>query len=70
MAKVPPNMSASAIGAVAMLHETAEQLYRRLKKLEDASIARHGRQLHPREVLELLDSWQKEMGDRIGYLRR
>ncbi len=70
VAKVPPNMTASAIGAVAMLHETAEELYGRLKDLEDQSIARHGRQLHPREVLEHLDRWQKEMGSRIGYLRR
>ncbi|MFV0295320.1 MAG: YiiX/YebB-like N1pC/P60 family cysteine hydrolase [Hyphomicrobiaceae bacterium] len=67
--KVPPNMTDSAIAAVAMLHETGELLYERLKPLEEASIARHGRQLHPREVLLQLDRWREEMGDEIGYLR-
>lgn len=66
--KVPANMSRRAIATVAMLHKTAEPLYRRLQKLEEASIARTGRGLHPREVLEALEAMREAAGDRVGYL--
>lgn len=66
--KVPPNMSASAVGAVAMLHWTAEELYEGLKKLENRTIRKTGRQLHPRLVLEELERMREARGRRIGYL--
>ncbi|MGE0701586.1 MAG: YiiX/YebB-like N1pC/P60 family cysteine hydrolase [Hyphomicrobiaceae bacterium] len=68
LAKVPPNMSASAIAAVAMLHRTAEELYAKLAEAELDTIARTGRQMHPREVLGKLERYRAELGPRIGYL--
>ncbi|MBS0241838.1 MAG: hypothetical protein JSS20_06650 [Proteobacteria bacterium] len=70
VAKVPPNMTTDAIGAVAMLHFTGQDLFERLRALEDDSIRTTGRQLHPRDVLDQLEAWREEMGDEIGYLRR
>ena len=67
---VPPNMSGRAIGAVAMLHKTAEPIYRELEKLEDETIRNTGRQLHPREVFAELERVRVRMGRRIGYLAR
>lgn len=67
--KVPPNMSASAVGAVAMLHWTAEELYKELRVLERKTIRTTGRQLHPRLVLDSLEQMRKARGSRIGYLR-
>jgi hypothetical protein len=67
-ARVPPNMTTSAIGAVAMLHATGEKLYARLKELEDKSIRDTGRQLHPRQVLQHLEAMRGGMGRKIGYL--
>lgn len=67
---VPPNMSGRAIGAVAMLHKTAEPIYRELEKLEDETIRNTGRQLHPREVLAELERIRNRMGRRIGYLSK
>jgi hypothetical protein len=66
--KVPPNMTASAVGAVAMLHWTAEELYATLRALEDRSINATGRQLHPRLVMEELERIRAKKGRRIGYL--
>jgi hypothetical protein len=66
--KVPPNMTASAVAAVAMLHWTAEELYAELLKLESRTIAATGRQLHPRLVLEQLERMREARGRRIGYL--
>jgi hypothetical protein len=68
--KVPPNMGSSAIGAVAMLHKTAEELYARLHRLESDSIATSGHQLHPRQVMHALEEMRAGLGDRIGYLVR
>ncbi|MGE0769949.1 MAG: YiiX/YebB-like N1pC/P60 family cysteine hydrolase [Hyphomicrobiaceae bacterium] len=66
--KVPPNMSASAVGAVAMLHWTAEELYEELRDLESRTIRQTGRQLHPRLVLDQLERMREARGRRIGYL--
>jgi hypothetical protein len=66
--KVPPNMSGSAVGAVAMLHWTAEELYRELRREEDESIRASGRQLHPRLVLSRLEQMREKRGRHIGYL--
>lgn len=66
--KVPPNMTASAVGAVAMLHWTAEELYEELRALENESIKTTGRQLHPRLVLDELERMRAARGRRIGYL--
>lgn len=66
--KVPPNMSASAVSAVAMLHWTAEELYDELRKLESRTIKKTGRQLHPRLVLDQLERMREARGRRIGYL--
>jgi hypothetical protein len=66
--KVPPNMSRSAIKAVAMLHRTAEPLLADLMALERNSIERYGRPLHPREVAAYLETVRKQSKGRIGYL--
>jgi len=66
--KVPPNMGAEAVTAVAMLHWTAEELYAELRKLEDEAVRDTGRQLHPRLVLGHLERIRTERGNRIGYL--
>ena len=66
--KVPPNMGAEAVTAIAMLHWTAEELYAELRKLEDKSVRDTGRQLHPRLVLGHLERMRAERGHRIGYL--
>jgi hypothetical protein len=66
--KVPPNMTRTAIAAVAMLHKTAEPLYRHVQQLERAAVAETGRGLHPREVLDELERLREAAGDRIGYL--
>jgi Permuted papain-like amidase enzyme, YaeF/YiiX, C92 family len=66
--KVPPNMSRSAIQAVAMLHKTAEPLLQELLALERQSIAQNGRPLHVRDVFEFLEAKRAQSGGRIGYL--
>jgi len=66
--EVPPNMSRSAIQAVAMLHQTAEPLLADLLALERHNIERYGRPLHPREVYEHLELKRQESKRRIGYL--
>jgi hypothetical protein len=66
--KVPPNMSRSAIQAVAMLHKTAEPLLQELLALERRSIAENGRPLHVRDVFQFLEDKRAQSGGRIGYL--
>ncbi|MEZ5818687.1 MAG: YiiX/YebB-like N1pC/P60 family cysteine hydrolase [Hyphomicrobiaceae bacterium] len=66
--KVPINMGAKAVAAVAMLHWTAEELYEELRALEDKSIRETGRQLHPRLVLDALERMREARGAHIGYL--
>ncbi len=67
-AKVPTNMTSSAIGAVAMLHKTAEMLYADLQRQEAEAIRSTGRQLHPRQVMDLLEAMRRKLGSRIGYV--
>lgn len=66
--KVPINMSRSAVGAVAMLHWTAEALYKDLRRQEDESIRVSGRPLHPRLVLHNLEQLRRKRGRRIVFL--
>jgi hypothetical protein len=68
VAKVPPNMSYDSIGAVAMLHKTAEPLYQELVQLEGRSISASGHQLHPRAVFEALELMKARDPSTIGYL--
>ncbi len=68
VARVPPNMTSTAIEAVAMLHKTAEPLYHRLALLDDETIRSTGRPLHPRQALETLERIRQRRPDRIGYL--
>ncbi len=67
-AKVPDNMSYDTIGAVAMLHKTAEPIYEELAQLEAETIATTGRQLHPRQVFEVLERIKASGGGTVGYL--
>jgi Permuted papain-like amidase enzyme, YaeF/YiiX, C92 family len=67
-ARVPDNMSYDTIGAVAMLHKTAEPLYQELEQLETETIAATGRQLHPRRVFEALEQIRARDPNTIGYL--
>ena len=66
--KVPPNMSRSAIGTVAMLHKTGEGIMPGLRELELNAIHMTGRPLHPRDVLAHLERLRDVSGGRIGYL--
>ncbi len=66
--KVPPNMHASTIKAVAMLHKTAEPLLAELQALERRSIDRSGRPLHAREVYADLEQRREAAKGHIGYL--
>jgi hypothetical protein len=66
--KIPINMKRRTIGTIAMLHKTAEPLFEELKRLEADSIARTGRQLHPREVRDILEGVRQRIGHEIGYL--
>jgi Permuted papain-like amidase enzyme, YaeF/YiiX, C92 family len=66
--KVPGNMSAKTIAAVAMLHKTAEPLLAEVRERELEQIARSGRPLHPRQVYEILEQIRQRSDGRIGYL--
>jgi hypothetical protein len=66
--RVPPNMSRSAIQAVAMLQFTAEPLLKELMALERHSVERKGHPLHAREVAEFLEEKRQSLGHKIGYL--
>jgi Permuted papain-like amidase enzyme, YaeF/YiiX, C92 family len=67
-ARVPDNMSYDTIGAVAMLHKTAEPIYEELEQLETESIMATGRQLHPRQVFEVLEQIRARDPAVVGYL--
>ncbi len=68
--KVPSNMRAQTIEAIAMLQRTAEPLYRELHALERKAIRDTGRPLHPRAVYDYLDDVERNAKGRIGYLRQ
>jgi hypothetical protein len=66
--KVPVSMKRRTIATIAMLHKTAEPLYRDLLELEDMTVATTGRPLHPAQVYEYLEGVRAGAGGRIGYL--
>lgn len=66
--KVPSNMAVSTIEAIAMLHSTAEPLYQKLHRLELQTIKETGRPLHPRDVYDYLDAFERDAKGKIGYL--
>ncbi len=68
--KVPSNMTGRTIGAIAMLHSTAEPLYQELQKMENASIKAHDRPLHPFQIYEYLDEVERKSNGKIGYLHK
>ena len=67
--KVPSNMTASTIEAIAMLHKTAEPIYRRLYELERKAIKATDRPLHPRDIYDYLDAFERDARGKIGYLK-
>lgn len=67
---VPINMKRTAIAAIAMLHETAEPIFQKLRALEDERTELSGLPLHPREVRQFLERVRETSGTRIGYLTR
>ncbi len=66
--KVPINMSARTIAAVAMLHKTAEPLLEAIEAIEAEQIARTGQPLHPRQIYDELERIRLRSDGRIGYL--
>lgn len=65
---VPMNMKRSTISAIAMLHYTAEPLFKQLQTLERKSVFERGYPLHPREVFAYLESVRENSPERVGYL--
>ena len=68
--KVPSNMTKSTIEAIAMLHKTADPIFKELNKMERQSISSTGRPLHPRDIYAHLDQVEQKAGGKIGYLKR
>ena len=66
--KVPSNMTTRTIGAIAMLHKTAEPILEHLLALEAERIEETGRPLHPREAQLELEKMRRAGNGRIGYL--
>lgn len=66
--KVPYNMRRKTVATVAMLHKTAEPIYRELLALNEECLARNGRPLHGEEVFDHLEAIRRREGSRIGYL--
>lgn len=66
--RVPRNMSRRTIATVAMLHQTAEPIYRELKDLQRRCVEETGRPLHGDEAYYFLEDYYRRKGGRIGYL--
>lgn len=66
---VPTNMKRDTISAMAMIHYSAEPLFKKLEALERKSIRERGHPLHPREILGFLESIREAAPERVGYLR-
>ncbi len=67
--RVPINMKRSTVAAIAMLHKTAEPLYRKLQLVEADCIRETGRTLHPRDALAALERIRETSPRRrVGYL--
>lgn len=68
--KVPINMPRKTIATVAMLHKTAEPIYRELQQRDAAMVAEAGRPMHGKEIYTLLEQIRAREGAQIGYLVR
>jgi hypothetical protein len=68
--RVPVNMPRKTVAVVAMLHKTAEPIYRELMKLNQDCVAETGVPLHGLDAMAALESIREREGDRIGYLVR
>ncbi|MET0430878.1 MAG: YiiX/YebB-like N1pC/P60 family cysteine hydrolase [Hyphomicrobium sp.] len=68
--RVPVNMPRKTVAVVAMLHKTAEPIYRELMKLNQDSVTETGIPLHGIDVMSVLESIREREGDKIGYLVR
>ncbi|NOT70078.1 MAG: hypothetical protein HOP09_01985 [Hyphomicrobium sp.] len=68
--RVPRNMPRRTVAAVAMLHQTAEPIYRELQETEATCVAETGRPLHGEEIFSLLEGLRSRDKDRVGYLVR
>jgi hypothetical protein len=66
--RVPPNMRKRTIATIAMLHKTAEPIYRELQEYERRRISETGVPLHGLEVNDLLEGIRFRERNRIGYL--
>lgn len=66
--KVPINMPRRTVAVIAMLHKTAEPIYRQMQQLEKDYIQRTGHGMHGREILEHLERIEDASNGRIGYL--
>lgn len=66
--KVPINMRRKTVATVAMLHKTAEPIYREVLALNDDCLEQNGRPLHGEEVFAHLEAIRRREGNRIGYL--
>lgn len=66
--RVPINMPRKTVAAVAMLHRTAEPIYRELQEQERQCVAETGRPLHGDEIFIHLEKIRAREGARIGYL--
>lgn len=65
---VPANMKRDTISAIAMLHYTAEPLFKELQTLERKSVFERGYPLHPREIFAHLETIRERTPERVGYL--
>jgi len=66
--RVPRNMPRKTVAAVAMLHKTAEPIYRELQALEASCVAETGRPLHGEEIFSYLEELRVREDGHIGYL--
>jgi hypothetical protein len=66
--RVPRNMPRKTVAAVAMLHKTAEPVYRELQALEARCVSETGRPLHGDEIFNYLEALRVREGGHIGYL--
>lgn len=66
--RVPRNMPRKTVAAVAMLHQTAEPIYRELQETEFVCVAETGLPLHGNEIFGLLEAIRTRDKDRVGYL--
>lgn len=65
---VPRNMPAKTIGAIAMLHQTAQPIFLALKLQERDSIQKSGRPLSEDEIRRRIEFFREFSPGKIGYL--